>query len=408
MQFTSARLLRSLRHGRLVPTLKRTRRMPSLWQTSATSSTSSTCGNVFCHACNHSMCNEDPCVLRLLAQLGTGFDCASKAEIKRVLDMKVDPNRIIYANPCKQTSYIKYAAKHGVSMMTFDNETEQYKVKSTFPNSKLVIRIMPPDDSKSQCPLGVKFGCDANDAGHLLRVAKEFDLNVIGVSFHVGSGCNDATAFSEAVASAHSVFQVAEDIGFHFDLLDIGGGFPGQWSDKITLTEICDELTPALDRYFPESSGVRVIAEPGRYFVASAFTLAVNIIAKRAVRRDGRDRPVDYIEGLSGNDELHYMYYVNDGVYGSFNCLIHDNDHSEVEPSLLEEPEPGVPSYSSSLWGPTCDELDCIKKQCLLPELNTGDWLVFRNMGAYTMCAASAFNGMPKPYCYHTIHESCW
>ena len=42
---------------------------------------------------------------------------------------------------------------------------------------------MPPDDSKSQCPLGVKFGCDANDAGHLLRVAKEFDLNVIGVRY---------------------------------------------------------------------------------------------------------------------------------------------------------------------------------------------------------------------------------
>ena len=59
-----------------------------------------------------------------------------QAEIKRVLDMKVAPNRIIYANPCKQSSYIKYAAKHGVSMMTFDNEAELYKVKSTFPNSK--------------------------------------------------------------------------------------------------------------------------------------------------------------------------------------------------------------------------------------------------------------------------------
>lgn len=348
-------------------------------------------------------CNDDPCVLGLLAQLGTGFDCASKGEIQRILDMKVSPNRIIYANPCKQKSYIKYAAKHGVSMMTFDNEIELYKIKATFPNSKLVIRIMPPDDSKSQCQLGMKFGCDPNDAGHLLRIAKELDLNVIGVSFHVGSGCYDATAFSEAVASAHSVFQVAEELGFNFDLLDIGGGFPGQWSDKITFKEICDELTPALDRYFPEGSGVRVIAEPGRYFVASAFTLAVNIIAKRAVPRDN---PGGYADGISRDEEPHYMYYVNDGVYGSFNCLLFD--HAEIEPNLLETPEPGVPTYSSSIWGPTCDGLDCIKKQCLLPELNTGEWLVFRNMGAYTMCAASAFNGMPKPHCYHTIHESCW
>ena len=67
-----------------------------------------------------------------------------------------------------------------------------------------------------------------------------------------------------------------------------------------------------------------------------------------------------------------------------------------------------MPTYSSSIWGPTCDGLDCIKKQCLLPELNTGEWLVFRNMGAYTMCSASTFNGMPKPHCYRIIHESCW
>ncbi|KAI0216021.1 Ornithine decarboxylase [Lamellibrachia satsuma] len=271
----------------------------------------------------------------------------------------------------------------------------------------LVIRIMPPDDSKSQYPLGIKFGCDPIDAGQLLRVAKELDLNVIGVTFHVGSGCYDATAFSWAVASAHSVFQVAEDIGFHFDLLDIGGGFPGQLSGKITFKEICDELTLALDRYFPESSGVRLIAEPGRYFVDSAFTLAVNIIAKREVRRDARDRPVDYTDGLSGS-ESHYMYYVNDGVFGSFNYLMYNKGQAEVEPNLLEVPELGVRSYSSSIWGPTLSGLDCLKKQCLLPKLNIGDWLVFRNMGAYTTCLASGFNGMPKPYCYHTIHESCW
>ncbi|KAI0242676.1 Ornithine decarboxylase, partial [Lamellibrachia satsuma] len=135
--------------------------------------------------------------------------------------------------------------------------------------------------------------------------------------------------------------------------------------------------------------------------------LAVNIIAKRAVRRDARDRPVDYNEGLSGS-ESHYMYYVNDGVFGSFNYLMYNNGHAEVEPNLLELPEPGVPSYSSSIWGPTCEGIDCIKEQCLLHELNTGDWLVFGNMGAYATCLASGFNRMPKPHCYHTIHESCW
>ena len=61
----------------------------------------------------------------------------------------------------------------------------------------------------------------------------------------MGSGCYDATAFSEAVASAHSVFQVAKELGFNFDLLDIGGGFPGQWSDKITFKEVGSRQTTA-------------------------------------------------------------------------------------------------------------------------------------------------------------------
>ncbi len=151
---------------------------------------------------------------------------------------------------------------------------------------RLVLRILPPDDTKSQCQLGMKYGCAPKHAHHLLRVARELKLDVIGVSFHVGSGCYDATAFSAAVASARTVFDIGAKEGFKFSLLDIGGGFPGQKSAKITFEEICTVLRPALDMYFPENSKVRIISEPGRFFVASAFTLATNVIAKRAVPRD--------------------------------------------------------------------------------------------------------------------------
>jgi len=141
---------------------------------------------------------------------------------------------------------------------------------------------------------------------------------------------------------------------------------------------------------------VHLIAEPGRFFVASAFTLAVNIIAKRTVTNS---EDTDFINIKS------FMYYVNDGVYGSFNCLMYD--HATVEPTLLKN-HPGELLYSSSVWGPTCDGLDCVLESCLLPELSTGDWIVFRDMGAYTMAAASTFNGMPKPRCYYVAHETYW
>jgi len=376
-------------------------------------------------------CNDDTTVLAVLAQLGTGFDCASKGEIQKVLELKVPQSRIIYANPCKQSSHIKYAAANNVEYMTFDNEAELQKVKAIHPGAKMVVRILPPANTKCQCQLGMKFGCHPKKVPHLLRVAKELDIDVVGVSFHVGSGCYDAMAYSAAVASARAVFGLAKNEGFHFNLLDIGGGFPGQKNVKLPFEEICSVLRPALDMYFPENMNVRIIAEPGRFFVASAFTLTLNVIARRAVTRDENTFDNDDSENTSENthvdksgehydntldgsannalcgDQQMYMYYLNDGVYGSFNCILFD--HATVQPTLFDEERfENEPRYTCSLWGPTCDGLDCVVKECRLPELDVGDWLVFTDMGAYTMSAASTFNGMPKPKCYHVMSELQW
>lgn len=352
-------------------------------------------------------CNDDAAVIAVLAQLGVGFDCASKAEIQKVLDVKVPPSRIIYANPCKQSSFIQYAAKHNVDLMTFDNETELHKVKANHPNAKLVVRILPPVSNKCQAPLGMKFGCHPKQVPNLLRVAKQLDVDVVGVSFHVGSGCYDASAYSAAVASARMVFDMAEKEGFHFDLLDIGGGFPGQPNARLPFEAIAEVVRPALDLYFPESMNVRIIAEPGRYFVASAFTLAVNIIARRTVTDDDTGASPDDMEANVSSSDPMYMYYVNDGVYGSFNCILFD--HCTVEASLVDpESRADELTYKCSIWGPTCDGLDRIVEECHLPCLETSDWLIFKNMGAYTMAAASTFNGMPKPKCYYVIQEHDW
>jgi ornithine decarboxylase len=73
----------------------------------------------------------------------------------------------------------------------------------------------------------MKFGVLVHEAPALLTAAKEMGLNVIGVSFHVGSGCMEPAVFHRAIASAHWLFSVAREIGFDFNLLDIGGGYPG-------------------------------------------------------------------------------------------------------------------------------------------------------------------------------------
>ncbi|KAG9013980.1 hypothetical protein FRB93_000361 [Tulasnella sp. JGI-2019a] len=343
-------------------------------------------------------CNPDPYVLRLLAALGTGFDCASHGEISQVLAIgNVDPSRIIFANPCKATSFIRNATRAGVHKMTFDNTDELYKISRTHPGAELVIRILT-DDSKSLCRLGLKFGAPLVTVPALLAKAKELDLNVIGVSFHVGSGCFDSNAFADAVMRARAAFEMGREAGYEFDFLDVGGGFE---DGNFEMT--AGVLAAALDKYFPDRTRLRIIAEPGRFFVSTAFTLAVNIIARRA-----NAALPDQATDEASNDQPRVMYYVNDGVYGSFNCILFD--HQVVQPHVLTNGRsfsPVVPSRDkvngrpgsvslepSSVWGPTCDSIDCVCPLTELPSnLQVGDWLGFENMGAYTICAASQFNG---------------
>lgn len=351
-------------------------------------------------------CNTDPMVLETMVGLGMGYDCASLNEIDTMLAYGVDPESIIFANPCKPEAYIEGARDANVEMMTFDNADELRKIKAIYPKSKLVLRVLA-DDSKSVCRLGLKFGTEPADTLQLLETAKELNLDVVGVSFHVGSGCTDAAAFEDAVLRARRVFEEGEALGFNFDLLDIGGGFPGSYSmtlDEtaqganavpVSFADIAWAVNRSLDTHFPAGAGApRIIAEPGRYYVSSACTLATNIIARREVRTRNEEDNVTAPAPV-------YMYYVNDGCYGSFNCIVYD--YAVVNGKPLSLHDKNAPQYESSVWGPTCDSMDCIQRKTVLPEMQVGEWLYFEDMGAYTMCAASQFNGMPlaeKVYAY--------
>lgn len=215
---------------------------------------------------------------------------------------------------------------------------------------QVVIRIRC-DAEVAQCQLGMKFGCDpVYEAPNLLHSANKLGLNIAGVSFHVGSGCQDPPVYRRALRYCKDLFDLAIDLGFKPYLVDIGGGFPG---DKGTsIDKFADVINSALDEYFNSkficpsrqnsseiafqwffnskcldnicltkmsfaADDVQIIAEPGRFYVASAFTLATSIHSKRSVRSASN----------SPNDITCNMYYINDGVYGSFNCLLYDHQH---------------------------------------------------------------------------------
>lgn len=332
-------------------------------------------------------CNDDKLLVSTLAALGAGFDCASKAEIQLVTSLGVRPERIIFANPAKPASHMRWAHAAGVTALTFDSETELVKTKHYMPEAQLIIRIRC-DASSAQCPLGIKFGCDpVAEAPRLLKVAAVLGLTVIGVSFHVGSGANETEVYSRAIQHARTLFEAGAAAGHHMRLLDVGGGFPG--NSGTSIREVADVINEALELHFP-SRAVRVIAEPGRYFAAAAYTLAAMVHATRE---------------LPAKDSIpHTMYFINDGVYGSFNCVLYDHQQVHAEP-LKQSTEPAQPC---SIWGPTCDGLDCVLPSTSLPPLKAGAWLVFRDMGAYTLPVASAFNGFPVPKVRAVVDRALW
>ncbi|KAG8187684.1 hypothetical protein JTE90_025212 [Oedothorax gibbosus] len=315
--------------------------------------------------------NPHPTVLRILAELGAAFDCASKDEMEAVMSLGVSPSsHMIYANTCKSPANLTFAFDSIVRLMTFDNEYELKKMWRFQPAAVLLIRIRA-DESGVALSFGTKFGCELDEVPYLLREATRLMFPVVGVSFHIGFNNSNPTVYATTIGWCKKVFQMAEVQGIRMKVVDIGGGFPG--ANEPQFLEISRIVRDALEEHF-NLDDIAVMAEPGTFFVESAFTLYTQVIGKRQ----------------KGNQK---MYFLNDGAYGSFRqCAVYQS---------LYEPEPVIGGRSlepgCSVWGPTCASDDRIIQCCPLPDMDIGEWVAFRNMGAYEGEVATNFNGFPKP-----------
>lgn len=191
----------------------------------------------------------------------------------------------------------------------------------------------------------------------------------------------DRDASPRIHSDARSVFNLGQELGFEMSLLDLGGGWPGIRDPRVPFEEMARVVSSSLHHYFPEE-GVKIIAEPGRYYVASALSLAVNVIGKQAIQNNGH---------------RWIMYYINDGVYGSFSEATFKRFVPNATAFLTTAQVSQRSVHSSTIWGPTCDALDLVKKEIQLPELEVGEWMVFHEAGAYTITAATTFNGFQMP-----------
>ncbi|XP_053399198.1 ornithine decarboxylase-like isoform X2 [Mercenaria mercenaria] len=311
-------------------------------------------------------CNTDRVLLQILSDLGASFDCASKMEIEKVLGLGVSPDRVIYTHPHKLNTSLIYAERHSVSLMTFDSEIELHKIKSLHPTA----------------------------------------------SFHVGSGIKDARAYIAAIQQSRKTFQIAQEVGFIMNVLDIGGGFPGAQDTSDFFHEIASVVNETLNDLFPADEGVDIIGEPGAYVATSAYSSLVNIIGKRWCSKkplltERYNKPEKNSWNSCEEDRNTYMYYLNDSVFGNFLDGTLYTGCTTYIPKRIKTTNDTV-SYGSILWGFTCAGNDCVNPSIRLPELDVGEWLYFEDMGAYTLSMASNFNGLETPEIKYYCSEDLW
>ena len=307
---------------------------------------------------------------------GMSFDCASIREIQDVLPL-VKPDRVIYAQPCKQMGDI-YTAHHlGIRTTVVDSVEEVEKLAGWEGN--ILIRLLV-SDKKSKQPFGKKFGAPLEWVRPIVEAAWYHKLRVTGFSFHVGSECQDPEQYEDALEECKKASKFLEPYGFNTETVDIGGGF---LPDEPSFKAVATRLQKAIGRWDPQTDW---IAEPGRFLAAPTHTLYTKVIGKKPMW-----------PAPSKETDSKWRITVDESVYGAFSNIPFDGQKPVLErmPATyrraIERVQPTV------VFGRTCDSGDCIGDAIMLPEVGVGDWLRVRNMGAYTTVTASEFNGFPKP-----------
>jgi ornithine decarboxylase len=311
-----------------------------------------------------------PAVVRTVIAEGGYLDLATTGEVQLVRRLGISPERCIHSHPIKRPEDIANALEFGVRTFVADNPDEVRKFARLGQRAQLLLRVSFRNPG-AVCDLSRKFGCDPEDLLPLARLAADLGIGVRGLSFHVGSQAADATKHVEALAACTKLMAAArrERLG-SLDTLDIGGGFPIDYAQRVQdISRFCAPLRAVLGG-LPQR--VRVIAEPGRYIVGPSAIGVASVMGR--ARREG-----------------HWWYYLDDGLYGSYSGQLFDHARYPVEP--LRD---GAERLPSVLAGPTCDSIDVIAENLMLPQLKAGDLLVGRSMGAYTWASASEFNFYPR------------
>jgi ornithine decarboxylase len=327
--------------------------------------------------------NPMPEVVARLTRLGSSFDTASIGEIDLCLAHGADPARISFGNTIKKQRDIAAAYEKGVRLFAFDSAVELEKLAAAAPGAKVFCRVLM-NCTGADWPLSRKFGCEPEMAADLLVRAKKLGLDAYGLSFHVGSQQTDVKQWDGALARVARLFSALRELDVELRMVNIGGGFPAQYREKVPALEAYTRgIMRAVRKHFGNNIP-EIVVEPGRSLAGDAGVIQSEVVLI-SEKRYGEDRRWVYLD------------------IGKFSGLAETMDESIKY--RIRTPRDGGPTKPVVLAGPTCDSADILYEKAgyrLPVDLTVGDKVEILATGAYTSSYSSVgFNGFPplKTYC---------
>jgi len=334
---------------------------------------------------------QNVAILRLLNDLGSGFDVVSGGELYRARLAGAPPERIVFAGVGKSQAEIEEAARAEVRLLNVESPTELEVIDAAGRAGGRAIdaalRVNPDVDAQTHeyTTTGrkeTKFGVDYESAAAVFDSARGMrGVRLRGLHVHIGSPVGDPAAYGRAVERVVALREALRAGGHAVDTLDLGGGFASAYDARPvpTFADYAAEATRHLD-----GVDAAVILEPGRSIAANAGVLLTRVLY---LKQSGQR--CFAIVDASMND------LVRPALYGAYHFVW------PVEPRGAAPPAPRTPAQADDLVacdvvGPLCESGDFLARGRPLPPLRRGDLLAVFSAGAYGMTMSSQYNSRPR------------
>lgn len=326
--------------------------------------------------------NSNLSILKVLLELGAGFDIVSLGELERVINIGAQPEKIIYSGVGKSEEEIIRSLEYGIHCFNVESFSELERINSIAAKLNKVapvsIRVNPNIDPGSHefISTGVettKFGINLkNMMDAFIYANNEKSIELLGIDYHIGSQIESLDPFKEAIVSVKKIVDQLKENNINIKLIDMGGGLGINYqnNDAPSLNDFGKTINQVINDN--ELSDYDFIIELGRSIVGNVGYILTSV---EYIKKDSEK---NFVIVDAGMDNL-----IRPALYGAWH---------EIKPITDNKDQ----NILCDIVGPVCECTDFLGKDRRL-SVQQGDLLIISSCGAYASSMASNYNSRPKP-----------